>query len=175
MAGPIVDQVRLALPAEARSIAVLQQRSLAEYGLDAGLSLEEMSQAWLDAILRPPLATFRVLVAIEAEAGGIVGFAAVGPSDDEDAEPTDGLVGEFVVDADHRRRGHGSRLMHACADTLRADGFERATWWLLTTDDVKRTFLESAGWAPDGAYRELGTQDAPVVKQIRLHTDLRTS
>ena len=88
----------------------------------------------------------------------------------------DGEVAELVVDPAHRGAGHGSRLLHACVDTLRADRFVRATTWLTTTDDARRRFLTEAGWAPDGAYRELDLRgDGTVqVKQVRLHTDLRT-
>ena len=81
----------------------------------------------------------------------------------------------LVVEPSRRGAGHGSRLLHACADTLRADRFRRATTWLASTDDRARAFLADAGWAPDGAHRELDLHgDGSVrVKQVRLHTDLR--
>ena len=166
--GP--DSVRLALPAEGQAIAVLQTRWLDQLGFEHPHA-EQMTLAWTEAILAPPLAAFRVLVAVEAGAQ-VVGFAAIGPSDDPDAEPTDGLIGEFLIDAAHRGRGHGSRLMQACADTLRTDGFERATWWLATTDDQLRGFAQSAGWEPDGAHREIGEEsgDQTRLRQVRLHT-----
>ena len=69
---------------------------------------------------------------------------------------------------------HTARLVQACADTLRADRFRTALVWLNATDDVRRAFLTEAGWAPDGAHRELDLHgDGSVrVKQVRLHTDL---
>jgi len=72
------------------------------------------------------------------------------------------------------RHGHGSRLTQACADTLRADRFTTAVTWLTSEDDVRRAFLTQAGWATDGAHRELDLHgDGSVrVKQVRLHTDL---
>lgn len=137
-----------------------------------GVSLDSMTQSWEAAILRPPLATLRVLVAVSN--AGVVGFAAVGPSDDEDAHPgEDALVAEFVIDPQAQRHGHGSRLLNAVADTLRADGFTRATWWVRSTDDPLRRFLESAGWGPDGAHQSVGTEDeAARVKMLRMHTSL---
>ena len=59
-------------------------------------------------------------------------------------------------------------------DTLRADKFSRALVWLASTDDVRRAFLTEAGFAPDGAHRELDLHgDGSVrVKQVRLHADL---
>ncbi len=173
------DSCRLALPAEAERLAAIQRRSwtrqlppdVANHAL-AAIDLETMTASWASAITRPPLATLRVLVATEA--GRPVGFAAVGPSDDDDARPgQDALVAEFVIDPAAQRRGHGSRLLHAVADTLRADGFTRATWWVPSTDDPLRRFLVSAGWAPDGAHREVGSEDGvATVKMIRMHTAL---
>lgn len=173
----IADSVRLALPAEAGSIAALQRRGWtqsmpAEVVSDvlASVDLATMTASWEQAILRPPLAQFRVLVAVGD--GRVVGFAAVGPSDDPDAEAgSDALVAEFMVDPQAQRRGHGSRLLHACVDTLRADAFVRATWWASATDDVLRSFLTAGGWAADGAHTEVAATDGgPRLKLVRLHT-----
>ena len=174
----IADSVRLALPAEATQIAALQRRAwvhqlpsgLADSML-AGIGLDAMTQSWHAAITRPPLARFRVLAAVtEAR---VVGFAVVGPNADPDADPgEDGLVAEFAVDPQAQRQGHGSRLLHACVDTLRADGFRRATWWVRATDDALRGFLDEAGWGPDGSHQEVGTDAGARVKLIRLHTDI---
>ena len=116
-----------------------------------------------------------MLVALERNT--VRGFALTGPAADPDLDPIAvGEVSELTVDPDHARHGHGSRLVQACADTLRADRFDTAVVWLSTGDDVRRAFLTGAGWAADGAHRELDLHgDGSVrVKQVRLHTDLRT-
>jgi ribosomal protein S18 acetylase RimI-like enzyme len=175
---PIADSVRLAWPAEAASIAKLQRRfwatqwpaELAELML-ASVSLTEMTDSWLSAIERPPEAAFRVLVATDGTR--TVGFATTMPSQDDDADPTDGAIDQFVVDPAAQHRGHGSRLLNACADTLRADGFGRACCWVNADDDALRRFLTAAGWAADGATREIGSEDESIrLKQLRLHTNL---
>lgn len=175
----IADSVRLALPAEAAAIAALQRRSWVEDyppaladELLSSADLAAMTSSWEAAILRPPLAQFRVLVAIGAQR--LVGFAAVGPSDDPDASAgADALVAEFTIDPQARHSGHGSRLVNAVADTLRADGFTRATWWVRSTDDALRDFLVSAGWAADGAHTEVAmSADGPRLKLVRLHAGL---
>lgn len=170
--------VRLAMPNEAQRIAHLQHEAWSADPVGARalaqITLEEMVQAWSASIVRPPLATYRVLVATRPDGthpGHVVGFAATCPSDDPDADPSDALVAEFIVDA-AADPAHADQLLNAVVDTLRADGFERATWWLSSTDDRMRSFLTEAGWASDGAHRELGDDDV-VVKQIRLHTDIR--
>lgn len=173
------DSCRLALPSEAERLAAIQRRSwqqllpipVAEQILGE-VDLAAMTASWQAAIQRPPLAKFRVLVAVADRR--VVGFAAVGPSDDPDADPgSDALVGEFIVDPVTQRQGHGSRLLNAVADTLRADGFTRATWWVRADDDPLRSFLASAGWAPDGAHQSVGTEaSATELKLVRLHTGL---
>ncbi len=175
----IADSVRLALPVEAAQIAAIQRRTWSQQlpaqvadSVLSGVDLDAMTQSWHAAIVRPPLAQFRVLVAVADVR--VVGFAALGPSDDPDAEPgQDGIVAEFAVDPVAQRSGHGSRLLNACMDTLRADGFERATWWVRSTDDALRRFLVSSGWAADGGHLEIGAaDDATRLKLVRLHTDI---
>lgn len=169
-----LQSVRTAWPAEAAAIAPIQRRvwteewSAAETAaLLAGTDLQAMAEVWNEAIARPPEATCRVLVALEGQR--VVGFAATGPSDDEDAQPRDGMVTEFAIDPIERGKGHGSRLMNAAIDTLRGDGFTTATWWVRTTNDPLRAFLQSAGWQPDGATQEFTADDGSfTVKQVRL-------
>jgi GNAT superfamily N-acetyltransferase len=175
-AQPTADSVRTAWPAEAAAIAELQRRAWADAPGELGASLlasvpvEQMTQAWHRAITRPPRAAYRVLVAVEQDR--VVGLATTLPSEDADADSgRDGEVDQFLVDPVARHRGHGSRLLNACADTLRADGFTRASWWVGTTDDELRRFLTAAGWAPDGASREIGSEDGSLrLRQVRLQT-----
>lgn len=175
------DSVRLALPREATAIAEVQYRAwsaqFAAYPqVVAGLDSLEMSQVWHHSITRPPLVQCRVLVAVDT-ADRVVGFATTLPADDPDADAgVDGAVGEFMIEVRDRGRGHGSRLLNACVDTLRADGFTRATCWVGSGDDDLRQFLTEAGWAADGSHREIGLADDSVrIKQVRLHTDISTA
>jgi GNAT superfamily N-acetyltransferase len=183
---PVADSVRLAWPSEAAAIAAIQRRGWdenlppeAREAVLGSVDVEDMTKAWEQAISRPPDARCRVLVAVaqsDAAAGQspVTGFAATLPCPDTDAHPRDdGMIHELVVDPPAQRHGHGSRLLNACADTLRADGFARAHCWLTSTDDRGLAFLRDAGWQPDGAHREIGTSDgAGRLKQVRLHTDI---
>jgi ribosomal protein S18 acetylase RimI-like enzyme len=174
----VPDSVRLAWPAEAEAIAAVQRRSWAGRSgrvgelLLSGITIHQMADSWRSAVLRPPDARCRVLVAVQD--ARVVGFATTLPGTDPDLqESRHGELGEFEVDPQARGRGHGSRLLNACVDTLRADGFERAVCWVEATDDVRRRFLTDAGWAADGSWREIGPPDgADRLKQVRLHTDL---
>lgn len=137
------------------------------------LDAEQFEAAWESSLITPQDARNRVLVALERNT--VRGFAVTGPASDPDLDPIAvGEVSELTVDPETTRQGHGSRLVQACADTLRADRFATAVVWLTTEDDVRRAFLTGAGWAADGAHRELDLHGdgSVVVKQVRLHTDL---
>jgi GNAT superfamily N-acetyltransferase len=112
---------------------------------------------------------------VALERNRVVGFVITGPASDPDCDPVaDAELRELTVDPRERRRGHGSRLLQAAADTMSADRFARAVTWVLAGDDALRTFLTQAGWGADSAHRELDLDGtgATSVKQVRLHTRL---
>lgn len=177
--------VRVAWVADAAAMGRVQARAwraawsglLPPPLLDA-LDPTALAERWADALRRPPSARHRALVALDRAT--VVGFAACAPADDPDADGgRDAELTVLVVDPDHLGQGHGSRLLAAVADTSRADGFARLTTWVVASDDALRSFLEAAGWEPDGAHREMVTDDTTssgspptTVRQVRLHTSL---
>jgi GNAT superfamily N-acetyltransferase len=172
--------VRMAWADDAPAIAAVQARAwqlsyaeLLPAKVLSGIDTADFAQSWQHAIARPPSARHRVMVALERNT--VVGFAATAPSDDPDAEAVDAEVVALHVDPDVIGSGHGSRLISAVADTLRADGFNHARVWIIAADDAVRAFLEPAGWAADGAHRQLDlTGDGTItLRQIRLQTNLR--
>lgn len=177
-ATPTADvSVRVGWAEDATAIADVQVRAWrAEHaGVLPGeaLDVDRFAAAWQASLTRPQDARNRVLVALERAA--VRGFAVTGPATDPDLDPVAvGEVSELTVDPGQTRHGHGSRLVQACADTLRADRFRTAVIWLDTRDDVRRRFLAEAGWAADGAHRQLDLhgEGSVRVKQVRLHTDL---
>ncbi|RKS74909.1 acetyltransferase (GNAT) family protein [Actinomadura pelletieri DSM 43383] len=172
--------VRPARRADAAAVADVQVRAwrhgyrdllpadvLAE--VTAPAALEVWRDRWADAATAPPSPRHRLLVAVASDL--VVGFAAHGPAEDPDLDPerTAELI-TLLVDPAHARAGHGSRLLAATADLLREDGFVTLITWVFEDDEVTRTFLGSAGWAPDGTSRTLDMGEP--VRQIRLHTDI---
>ena len=133
----------------------------------------EVAAAWRQSLSSPGDARNRVLVALERNR--VCGFAITCPAGDPDSDPiADGELRELTIDPEERSKGHGSRLVQAAADTMAADRFTRAVTWVPATDDALRSFLTGAGWAADGAHRELELDDSGDVrmKQVRLHTAL---
>ncbi|MGZ5417777.1 MAG: N-acetyltransferase family protein [Nocardioides sp.] len=181
MTSPTADvSVRVGWADDAAGIADVQVRAWRKKYADllpdellVAMDPEDFADAWHGSLTKPKDARNRVLVALERNA--VRGFAVTSPASDPDTDPVaDGEIVELTVDPQHERQGHGSRLVQACAETLKADRFTRALVWLASTDDVRRAFLTEAGFAPDGAHRELDLHgDGSVrVKQVRLHADL---
>ena len=65
-------------------------------------------------------------------------------------------------------RGTAAGCLQAVADTLTEDGFHTISIWALEADTALRAFLESSGWAADGARGELDVGTSVPV--VRLHT-----
>ncbi len=172
--------MRVATVADAAAVARVQVASWRERydgvlpaELVDAMNVDDFAERWRASIHRPGDARNRVLVALDGD--DIRGFAVTGPASDPDADPiADGEIAELTVEPDHRRQGHGSRLLQASVETLRSDRFTRGVVWIASADDATRTFVTEAGWAPDGAHRELDLRgDGAVrVKQVRLHTAL---
>jgi GNAT superfamily N-acetyltransferase len=170
---------------------VAYRRLLPKHVLD---SLDEawIARRWQDAITHPPSPRHRVMVAVEQRdppfdgpstgpgSAYVVGFIASGPADETTLAPDEdhtalsddvAAVIDLLVEPRWGRRGHGSRLLAAAVDSWRTDGFATAVAWTFVDDPVTRTFLESTGWAPDGASRSLDVEDL-LVPQVRWHVAL---
>jgi ribosomal protein S18 acetylase RimI-like enzyme len=193
--------VRAARSADAQTVAGIQVRAwrrayrdvlplhvLAE--MTSGAAEAVWRERWSEAVTAAPSPRHRLLVAVEAgppeerlERSGraaaepqekVTGFAAHAPASDPDlsAERTGELL-TLLVDPAYGRRGHGSRLLAATADHLRADGCVTAVTWVVEADEALRAFLAAAGWAPDGTRRALDMGEP--VPMLRMHTALRHS
>ncbi len=120
------------------------------------------AETWRSSLTEPPTPTHRALVATDA--GTIVGLTAVGPTD----EPTVGELLLLCVSPESRRIGHGSRLLNAAVDTLRANDFRELVCWVPLPDEATQAFIREAGLAPDGAYRDRVIDDSLTLREIRL-------
>jgi GNAT superfamily N-acetyltransferase len=179
------SSVRAATPGDADVIARVQ--AAAWRGAYADLLpaevLDDLDSAdareqWREAIATPPSARHRVLVAMSGP--DVVGFTAFGPAEDSDlVAMVDAEMIALCVLPDRIREGHGSRLVNAAVDHLREDGFLHVRVWLAAGAEDERihAFLAGAGWAEDGARRELDLHGDGqlVVPQVRLHAAISTA
>ncbi len=174
---PTADvSVRPAVPGDEAAIAAVQLTAWrAAYGdtLGAG-ALDMLDEAvvverWRAAIAAPPAGTFHVLVALAGPR--LVGFASVAPvpapPNAADQTPGGVLLALEVAPA-QQRSGHGSRLLAAAVDALRADGADQLVTWVADGDEARIRFLRTAGLSPDGAVRELASGPGPDGAQAVL-------
>jgi L-amino acid N-acyltransferase YncA len=189
--GVVADvSVRPATAADVEEIARIQRETW-QQAYAAWLPpvvLESVTPAvaeatWRAAVCAPPTPRHHVVVALEQDFR--VGFAAFGPAVEDaggdtggDAPagagagvPGAGQVEALLVEPRWGRRGHGSRLLAAAVDLMRADGVRVATVWLPDQDAASVAFFTSAGWERDGYARTLESDGASMT-EIRLHVSL---
>lgn len=184
MVSPPPAGIRPARPADAAEIARIQlaRWASAYRGLVPAAVLAELAgqqdrirEHWAVSLARPPTSRHRVLSAVAAGPDGarlVAGFASFGPAGDPGLwAGTDAELYALCVDPAQAGHGHGSRLLNAAAAAMADDGFGTAYAWLLEGDAPAFAFLSSAGWAPDGARRELD-MGVPV-PTLRLHAAVR--
>jgi ribosomal protein S18 acetylase RimI-like enzyme len=179
---PVADaSVRIARPADVPAVGLVQA-TVWRAAYSATLSPEVLEQfegpafarVWRASLATPPSPRHELLVACAGEQ--VVGFAAIGPSADADADDAQGELLALGVHPQARRAGHGSRLLNAAVDTLRGRQFTRLSGWVLADDEATRAFLVSSGLSPDGAYRDrVVDPDGTVVREVRLVADLATA
>jgi GNAT superfamily N-acetyltransferase len=166
--------VRAARPADAAALGRVHARAWAAAYRDllpAVADEAQLADAWTAAVVAPPSAHHRVLVATAGE--HVVGFAALAPSPDADAAQGPGTDAELLVllvDPDAVGHGHGSRLLNAGADVLADSGARRLRTWVPEPDVERQRFLAGAGFAADGATRVLdATGDgSTTLREIRM-------
>lgn len=143
-----------------------------------------LQEHWQAAVTAPPSPQHVVLVAVEqpetpseGAQSHLVGFAAIGPAEEAALAPDESVdavppgtaaITDLLVEPRWGRRGHGSRLLAAAVDIWRGAGFTRAVTWVFERDTAMLTFLNSAGWEPDGTRRALDMEGV-LVPQIRVH------
>jgi GNAT superfamily N-acetyltransferase len=126
---------------------------------------------WRQSLEHPPTPRHRLLVACAGPQ--VVGYVALGPAEDEPGLPpgTTGMILDGGVHPEGRRDGHGSRLLNAAVDTLRAgaDDLEAVGTWVLADAGSTRAFLQTAGFEPDGAWRDrVVAEDGRTAREVRL-------
>ena len=170
--------VRQAAPSDSAGIAAAQAAAWSQDYADL-LPAETLATytgpgsaaVWERAIGAPADPSGRVLVAHDGAL--VVGFLAWTRAADPDLSDRDVEIVEFAVDPSHRGQGHGSRLLAAWADLARA-GFAAAGVCWLPGGSPTADFLAGAGFAADGATREVALNDdgSQTLALIRLATTL---
>ena len=127
------------------------------------LDAEERRESWARGLATSHWPRSGTLVA-ECDEGdeGVVGFVHVGPSRDDDADPTVGEVAAIYALSTVWGTGVGRALMDAALAGLGEAGYVQATLWVLETNTRARRFYTAAGWRPDGAVKVDATRGFPL-------------
>ncbi|MYU05722.1 GNAT family N-acetyltransferase [Streptomyces sp. SID8366] len=112
-----------------------------------------------------------VLNLVAEENGTVVGWAALGPSREDDRRPQDGELLALYASPDRLGTGIGRALMRRTLTAAQERSFRRLVLWVLAANTRARRFYEHAGFLPDGA-----TSDWPVdgvmVPEVRYSRDV---
>ena len=172
--------VRDATAADATAVTAIQTTCW-EHDYDwpaeifTAIATTDPEMQWARAVIAPPGPGHRLLVATQGP--DVVGFGALAPSQDADADPGELEIVAWEVHPDHRGHGHGSRLLTAMADHARSISADTLTIWITHDDESRRFVLQEAGFAPDTAHRTVqvdegwGTGDL-ALRQVRLAAGL---
>jgi ribosomal protein S18 acetylase RimI-like enzyme len=160
--------IRPATANDAPAIALVHVRTwqsayrgqIADEYLDT-LSVERRTSQWQDR-LAAQVGERRTFVA-ELD-GRVVAFCSVGKCRDEDADDINGELYAIYVDPQAMNLGVGSALMKAGREHLVAQGFARATLWVLESNQRARRFYESKGWIADGVTRTEEIANAAILE-----------
>lgn len=129
----------------------------------------ERRLTWRTQMLSSPAPQSHALVADEA--GEVLGFCDVGASHEEGTGSTDGALYAIYVAPGTQGKGIGSALIDAGVRCLQAEGFTRATLWVLATNAPTIRFYERKGWAADGVTKVEHWNDFPL-HELRYARDL---
>ncbi len=162
--------IRDATPSDSRAIAEVHVASwrwayrgdLPAQFLD-GQSVDARERQW-DEWLAPAQPGAGTMVAQTDE--GVVGFCSFAPSRDDDAEAHTAEVMTIYLRPHAAGRGIGRELFASAVGRLAELGYERATLWVMTSNDRSRRFYEAAGWSWDGTTGEhrFDRANVPIVR-----------
>lgn len=159
--------VRTATSADAQAMTTVALASWPQVG-DA-IEPADMTQQWQSLLAQATGITALVATDMDVVVGWLLLVADTegAVSDQPDGAGSVFEIADVVVHPNHRRRGHGSRLMHAAADVAVADGGVVRAWCPLD-DEPRRAFLIAHGLQPDGAWRDLAADSGDTVREVRL-------
>ncbi len=133
----------------------------------AGFDVEARRRLWREGLARVPRPGSATFVA-ELD-GEVVGFASVGRSRDDEAEP-EGELYAIYLHPSRWGRGIGRALLERAEESMRAFGFERAILWVLEGNERGERFYRAAGWECDG--RKLERFQGAEVAELRYRKAL---
>ncbi|MFN2169283.1 MAG: GNAT family N-acetyltransferase, partial [Anaerolineae bacterium] len=100
---------------------------------------------------------------------GLLGFAAFGPSRDDDLDPSQvGEIYAIYLLPKAWGQGHGSALLRQALDKLQAQGLDETTLWVLRDNQRAIDFYQAHGFQADGAAKHETRGDSVILHEVRF-------
>ncbi len=115
------------------------------------LSVKKRTKGWEKILSNSIKDTYAY---VEELNGKIVGWCTGGVTRDKDVSEKVGELYGIYIDPEYIGKGGGSSLMKQILATLKKDGYQKATLWVLTTNKKTREFYEKKGWRVEGQTKE---------------------
>jgi len=137
----------------------------------SGLSVGRRTEQWRAWLLEPGDTATWVAEEEADDPPRALGFVAAGANRDTEPPPDTGEVYAVYLEEGAAGTGVGSALLARACEWLAAQGFARASLWVLTSNDRARRFYERAGWRPDGEAKTEPLEDFEI-REVRYVIDL---
>lgn len=111
------------------------------------LSVETKVEGWRNSLEHPKSGVHTLVAILDDQ---VVGWCVGGTNRDEDVSENVGELQGIYVHPDFAGKGAGSALMNEMLKILRNDGYQKATLWVLDTNEKTRKWYESKGWEIEG-------------------------
>ena len=134
-----------------------------------GLDVEKLANMWRQLTQDPG----KIIFIVEDAEGNIVGFSALGPSRDSDANPSTAEVSAIYVHPEKWEKGIGRALLSASLGEVRKREFDLLTLWVLEANQRARSFYETFGFIRDGATKDDDHWKNFLVREVRYRLNLR--
>jgi L-amino acid N-acyltransferase YncA len=136
-----------------------------------GLDVEKRTKMWRVLTQEPD----KIIFVAEDREGNIVGFSALGPSRDADANPNTAEVAAIYVHPEKWKKGIGRALLSASLDQVRTREFDQITLWVLEANQRARSFYEAFGFVQDGAMKDDDQWKNFAIREVRYRLNLQAT
>lgn len=132
------------------------------------MSIEKRFKIWKKSLEEQKEGNYTFVV---ENNGFIAGWCAGGINRDKDVGLKVGELGGIYVHPDYAGKGLGSMLMNNFLNVLRSDGYEKATLWVLDTNEKTRKWYEFKGWKEEGKVK-VEPREGFELRELRYIIDL---
>ena len=132
------------------------------------LSIEKRLEVWKEQLINPKPETFNFVALVD---GVLAGWVTGGITREDDVSEEVGELYGIYVHPDYIGKGLGSKLINKLLDTLKVEGYKKATLWVLTSNEKSRKWYESKGWKVDGKIK-IDKREGYDLHETRYTTDL---